>query len=379
MQAPNWSEDAARIASADPPDEASAIATPSQTDQLAPGIAPPLPGAEEPEVDVLLDAPPEQPLAAEPIVLANATRLVDPQRLNDLFPSEILPRHLRRARRAVARTRGGYNALQVTAERLLQGARQAAVQGQKVARTNPGRGRAIYVQRALRRALELHALYDALQEERGRYARRTAAARDLHAGWASAHPGLHGRGRLAAQRLRRAILFAERHERITRERLAETRSALQHLDAAEEAMRRNSEEIRLDPITFTRFAGRVRWSVRLGILVLLLALLAAIYPPWAPPHLALTCADGLAPCGQLHAGAGLRLVNQGNGVLFGWVQVTVHTGQSQTSQFIPLIILPRADRRLTCADTNTCGLNLGQHATVTITTTGGGASATIDP
>ncbi len=326
------------------------------------------------DAEFLKSAPPEPERS-----LANATRLVDPLRLNNLMATEITPRYLRRAAREVRRSKSAYALLRRQNERVALAARQFAQQGQILARNAPGQQKARQVQRALRHALEIEAHFDALDTERARFARRTAAATDLLAAWTGIHPAMRGRGRQSALRLRQVILNAERQERVTRERLDETRSLLIHLRAAVEAMRRNGEEIRLDPVTFTRFAGRTRWSVRLGVLALILVIVAAIYPPWSPPRLRMTCAGQQSACSHLSVGGALQMHNQGDGVLFGWVTVTLHDGQHATTQLIPFVLVPRADRTLTCADLATCSLTLQQQVSVAIFSSGGGSNVTIAP
>ncbi|MBA3826985.1 MAG: hypothetical protein H0X24_24220, partial [Ktedonobacterales bacterium] len=235
-----------------------------------------------------------------PTSLENATRLVEPMRLNNLTPEEITPRHLRRANREIRRARRGLYTLQGAAQRLLHQGRSEAQRGQRLARTAPGQRRAHQVQTALRKAAELNGLFAALEEEQARYARRVAAARDLLTAWEGDKVGLaRRRGNRAANGLRGTIVKMSRVQRITRERLDEAQRALVHVAVAEEAMRRDGDLIRLDPVNFARFAGRGRLGVRFAIIAVLAALVALIYPPWGPPHLSLACAvptTGKAAC-----------------------------------------------------------------------------------
>src|SRR5690348_7689007 len=104
--------------------------------------------------------------AVGPTSLEAATRLVDPMRLNNLTPEEIVPRHLWRANREVRKARRGLAGIQHAAGRVLSTARVEAQRGQHLARTAPSRRRAHQVQMALRRAAGLSAYYAALEEER---------------------------------------------------------------------------------------------------------------------------------------------------------------------------------------------------------------------
>lgn len=322
------------------------------------------------------------PVIAPPPPLEAATRLVAPERLNPLLPHEITARLLRRARREMRRAQRELLRLQDLGAQISQRCHYEAQRGQQLARMLPGRRRAVRVQRSLQRARELRAHYDALQAERGRLARRAAAARELDAAWETVHPGRRGAGRYAAEALRRATLLAEREERISRERLDETERSLQHIAAAEDAMRRDSGALRLDPVTFARFAGRRRWSVLLGLAVLLAALAAAFVPPWGLPHLGLRCADvggAAVTCGQARTGATLWLVNHGDGVLVGWASVAIRTGGATSSAWLPFAILPGHDRRFSCGELSACDLAAGDQVTISVSSSGGGGTMVIAP
>ncbi len=320
----------------------------------------------------------ETPFEDMPQSLEAATRLVDPMRINNLSPAEITPRYLRRAARAVRRAHGVFNVIQHSSDRLVTQVRHEAQRGQKLARTNQGQRRAVRVRRSMQRSRDLRARFEALDEERARFARRTAAANDLYTAWQSMHFGAPSRGQRAALSLRGAILGAERHERMTRNRLEEAQRAINHLNAAEDAMLRDGETVRLDPVTFTRFAGRGRWSVRLAILAVVLCFVAVLYPPWSPPRLTLACL-GNTSCLQLHSGSGLRLVNPGNSALIGLANITMNNGLTQSTQVVPIFIMPRRDRSFTCGDFDTCALNLGQRVSVNLVTTGGTLDVHITP
>jgi hypothetical protein len=311
--------------------------------------------------------------------LENATRLVEPMRLNNLTPEEILPRHLRRANREVRRARHGLFTLQNAAYRLLHKARDEAQRGQRLARTPQGQRRAHQVQTALRKAAELNALFAALEDERARYARRVAAARDLLSAWEGDKQGLSlRRGSRAANVLRGTIIKISRVERITRDRIDEAQRSLVHVSVAEAAMRRDTDLIRLDPVNFARFTGRGRAGVRLAILAVLLALVAVIYPPWGPPNLSVACA-GANSCQTAHAVSGMHIVNQGNGVLIGWANVTVDIDGVSTSQLIPLVLAPHGSRTINCGDYSGCATIVGSAVHIDITTTGGTKNVVVLP
>ncbi len=318
-----------------------------------------------------------------PTSLENATRLVEPMRLNNLTPEEITPRHLRRANRELRRARRGLGTLQRAAQRLLSQGRAEAQRGQRLARTAPGQRRAHQVQTALRKASELNALFAALEDELSRYSRRAAAARDLLAAWEGDKLGLARRpGNRVANTLRGTIVTISRVQRTTRERLDEAQRALVHVSVAEEAMRRDTDLVRLDPVNFARFAGRGRLGVRLAIVGVLLALVALIYPPWGPPHLQLSCTlptAGEAACATVHATSGLRLINGGNGVLVGWATITVDEAGTTNSQIIPIVLAPRGSRTLTCGDYSGCAPAAGSAVHVQITTSGGSSVVAVVP
>ncbi len=321
----------------------------------------------------------EAPGDDETLSLAAATRLVEPMRFNNLTPAEISGKHLRRATREMRRAQRGLRGVAHEGHRVIAKARVEAQTGQRLARLNLSKRRARKVQFALRRADHLRVRYDALQEERARYARKIAAARDLITAWQAVTASRNPLDRQAASVLIHASLAAAREERSARERLDDTERALHHLDAAEEAMRRDSDATRLDPLTFRRFAGRGRWRVRLGIAVVVAALLTLLYPPWSPPKLGATCETGVA-CARAHASAPLRLENSGSGVLIGWLTASVQsTGSLPATQVIPVVLLPQSSRTLTCGDLGTCTLTPAQSAKVQISTSGGSASVTIIP
>jgi hypothetical protein len=312
----------------------------------------------------------ESSVATEGRSLKAATRLVEPGSFNDLTPVEISPRHLLRARREMYRARSGLLGLQRDGLRLIARAHSEAQTGQRIARLAPGRWRARRIRWALRRASELHARYDSLQDERARISRRIAAARDVLDAWNSTSRSPLGQP--LATSLNRNILSAARTERVTRDRLDEAERMIHHLDAAEEAMRRDSEALRLDPVTFRRFAGRARWRVRLAILAFLLVLVALLYPPWAPPHVTAACGGSSAACTSLSTSEVLSVFNQGDGVLIGWLTITVeYTAEPTTTQVMPLVLMPRASRMLTCSDLGICSLTPDAIAHVQITSSGG--------
>jgi hypothetical protein len=315
--------------------------------------------------------------------LAAATRLVDPMRLNNLVPEEILPRHLRRANREVRRARRGLSGIERDAHRVVHTARLEAQRGQRLARMVPSRRRARHVQMAIRRADGLNSYYSALEDERARYARKVAAARDLLTAWNQEKQGLHRRvGDFFAGRLRRTTLAIGRVERVTRERLDEARRGLAHVAVAEEAMRRDADMVRMDPVNFRRFAGRGRWGVRLGIVALILALVAFIYPPWAPPHLLLTCTIPTSAhnaCASVHASSSLAVVNQGNGLLVGWATITISQPGAAMSQTIAVVVLPHGTQSLNCGDYGGCAAPTGSTVHVQFTTSGGSSSVAVVP
>jgi hypothetical protein len=307
--------------------------------------------------------------------LEAATRLVEPMRLNNLTPEEILPRHLRRAIREVRRARRAFGGIQRDANWVLHTARREAQRGQRMARMAPSRRRSRQVQHALRRADSLNTFFAAIEEERSRYARKVAAARDLLYAWEHDKRGLKRRpGGFFARLLRQATLAMGRVERVTRERLDEARRALVHVAVAEEAMRRDADMVRMDPVNFRRFAGRGRLGVRLGMVAVVLALVALIYPPWAPPRLSLGCTFPTRThnaCAAVHATSELRIINQGDGLLVGWATITVNQDGASTSQVLPFVLLPRGTHNLLCGDYSGCILQPGSSIHVQITTSGG--------
>jgi hypothetical protein len=324
-----------------------------------------------------------EPFETTPTSLENATRLVEPMRLNNLTPEEIGSRHLRRATRELRRARGGLFTLQRAAQRLLHSARAEAQRGQRLARTAPGQRRAHQVQVALRKAAELNALFAALEDECSRYGRRVAAARDLLTAWEGDKRGLtQQRGRGAAKGLSGMLSKISRVQRFTRERLDEVQRALVHVSVAEEAMRRDTDLIRLDPVNFARFAGRGRVGVRIAVVGVLLMLVALIYPPWGPPHLALACtvpAEGSRACATVHATSGLRLINEGNGVLVGWATVSVDVAGTTNSSVIPIVLAPRGSRVLSCSEYSGCAASSGSSVRVQLTTSGGSLAVAVVP
>jgi hypothetical protein len=315
--------------------------------------------------------------------LAAATRLVDPMRLNNLVPEEILPRHLRRANREVRRARRGLGGVEREAHHVVHTARLEAQRGQRLARTPPSRRRARHVQMAIRRADGLNTYYAALEDERARYARKVSAARDLLAAWNHEKQGLHRSvGDFFAARLRQTTLAIGRVERTTRERLDEARRGLAHVAVAEEAMRRDADMVRMDPVNFRRFAGRGRWGVRLGIVAIILALVAFIYPPWAPPHLMLTCTIPTTAhnaCATVHADSSLSVENQGNGLLVGWATITISQPGASMSQTIAVVVLPHGTQNLSCGDYGGCAAPAGSTVQVQFTTSGGSPKVSVVP
>ena len=318
--------------------------------------------------------------------LEAATRLVEPMRMNNLTPEEITPRHLRKARREVRKARRGLLTIQHAAGRILTAARNEAQHGQQLARTNQTRRRTRRVQSAIRRASTLYAHYAALEDERARFARKVAAARDLVQAWEIDKVGLikrrGGNGQVRA--LKQTTLHIARIERLCRDRLEETRRALAHVTVAEDAMRRDTDMVRMDPVNFARFAGRGRLGVRLGILGLLLALVALLYPPWSPPHLTLGCSNPAATshnsaCETVHAASSLRLINQGSGVLLGWVTVSVNSSSGASSQVIPLLLVPHGSRELSCGDYGGCAPQGDGTIKVQITSSGGSSAVAVVP
>lgn len=315
--------------------------------------------------------------------LAAATRLVDPMRLNNLVPEEILPRHLRRANREVRRARRALVGIEREAHRVVHTARLEAQRGQRLARTPPSRRRARQVQMAIRRADGLNTYYAALEDERARYARKVAAARDLLSAWNREKQGLHRRvGNFFAARLRQTTVAMGRVERVTRERLDEARRGLAHVAVAEEAMRRDADMVRLDPVNFRRFAGRGRWGVRIGIAALILALVAFIYPPWAPPHLMLACTIPTSAhnsCTSVHAASSLAVENQGDGLLVGWATITISQPGASMSQTIAVVVLPHGTQNLSCGDYGGCAAPAGSTVQVQFTTSGGSPKVSVVP
>lgn len=314
--------------------------------------------------------------------LEAATRLVEPMRFNNLTPEEITARHLRRARRLVLRARRQLHDIRRESHHVLMQMRGEAQRGQQLARTNPGRLRARQAQRFFRKASMLQAHYDALHDERARFARRIAAARDLVLAWQSVHVNQTSR---AVKALSQANLAIAREERITRDSLNDTERTLQHLNAAEEAIRRDGETVRLDPVTYRRHSGRIRKRVNLAIVAVVLALIAVIYPPWAPPSLAMGCTEPSTPhgaCTAVHAGSGIHIANRGTGVLIGWATVNIQGHSSATNgqtQYIPLFLLPRGTRTLTCEEVGGCVVGFQESIRVQIFSSGGTYSITVAP
>ncbi len=318
-----------------------------------------------------------------PASLEAATRLVDPMRLNNLTPEEIQPRHLRRANREVRKARRGLVSIEHAAHRLLNTARLEAQRGQRLARTPPSRRRAHQVQLALRRAAGLNVYFAALEEERSRYARKVAAARDLLQAWEHEKRGLTRQpGNFFARNLRQTTLRIARVERLARERLDEARRALVHVAVAEEAMRRDADMVRLDPVNFKRFVGRGRLGVRLGIVAVIVALIAFIYPPWSPPRLT-ACAISIKntnSCSMVHADAGLQLQNHGSGLLVGWATVDMkQDGMDSMQSPIPIVLLPHQSSNLPCYEYGGCALQPGSTIHVQFTTSGGSPTVSVVP
>ncbi len=292
--------------------------------------------------------------------------------MNNLTAEELTPRHLRRANRAIKKGRRDLILIQRSAWHIQNAARSEALHGQQVARTTMGRRCARRVQVAVRRATALHAHFDALETERARIARRVAAGRDLLAAWRELP---HRRGMGAARALRLTVLSVGRIERAARDRLEETRRALGHVAVAEDAMRRDVDMVRMDPVNFARVAGRRRWGVRLGIATVILALVALLYPPWSPPRLALNCATGSHSCATVPAATSVRLTNTGSGVLIGWATVT----NNASSQVLPLVLPPHGSRTISCVDYNGCAPQATDAIHVQITTSGGSSLVAVQP
>jgi hypothetical protein len=318
----------------------------------------------------------------EAFSLEAATRLVEPMRFNNLTPEEITAKHLRRARRLVLRARHQFHDIRRESHQVLTQMRAEAQRGQQLARSDPGRQRARQAQQFFRKASSLQTHYDALHEERARFARRIAAARDLLLAWQSAHGDRESR---AAHALHLANLAIAREERITRDSLNDIERTLQHLNAAEDAIRRDGETVRLDPVTFRRHTGRMRKRVNIAIVAVVIALIAIIYPPWAPPSLAMGCTEPSTPhgaCTDVHAGSGIHIANRGTGVLIGWAAVNVQGDSSATSgqtQYIPLFLLPRGTRTLTCDEVGGCVVGFRESVRVQIFSSGGAYTITVAP
>lgn len=317
-----------------------------------------------------------------PFSLEAATRLVEPLRFNNLTPEEITAKHLRRARRLVLRARRQLHGIRNESHHVLGQMRTEAQRGQQLARMSPGRARARQAQSFFRKASMLQAHYDALHEERARFARRIAAARDLLLAWQSVHGGRESR---AAKALNQANLAIAREERITRDSLNDTERTLQHLNAAEEAIRRDGETMRLDPVTYRHHSGRIHKRVNLAIVAVVIALIALFYPPWAPPSLAMGCTEPKTPhgtCMDVQAGSGIHIANRGTGVLVGWAAVNVQ-GQTSTTngqtQYIPLFLLPRGTRMLTCDEVGGCVVGFRESVHVQIFSSGGTYNITVAP
>ncbi|HKD77832.1 MAG TPA: hypothetical protein VKB76_20165 [Ktedonobacterales bacterium] len=326
----------------------------------------------------------EASIGVEPLFsLEAATRLVEPVRFENLAPEQISIWHLWRARRLVLKSRRHLRSIQRESQQILGELRVESRQGQQLARAGQGWQRAHRAQRFYRKTQELRLYYEALHEERARYARRIAAARDLHAAWQEGHPRpfLWGSGMAAA--LSRANLTVAREERVARENLDEAERAMHHLNAAEDAVRRDGDSVRLDPVVFRRHAGRMRKRVHIAIIATIIALIAIFYPPWAPPSLAMGCATPLnaqGSCNKLHEGGGLHIKNRGNGVLVGWATINIRSQLGTTQvQVIPLLIMPHATRTLSCDEVSDCVVAYQETVHMQIVSSGGAYTITVAP
>ncbi len=326
----------------------------------------------------------EMAIGVEPAYsLEAATRLVEPVRFDNLAPEQISMWHLWRARLLVLRARRHLRSIQNESRQILDDLRAESRKGQQLARMDRGWQRAQQAQRFYRKTQELRLYYDALQEERARYARRIAAARDLHDAWREGHPHPMPWSSGMAALLAQACLTVAREERVARENLDEAERAMHHLNVAEEAVRRDGEAVRLDPVSFRRHAGRMRKRVHIAIIAAIIALIAIFYPPWSPPSLAMNCATPVTargPCGKLHAGGGLHIKNLGNGILVGWAAINIHSQLGGTQmQVIPLLIMPHATRTLSCDEVSDCVVAYQESVHVQIVSSGGAYSITVAP
>lgn len=343
--------------------------------------------ASQPDVDVDFNAQETNPYAdvatavVAPATLEAATRLVDPMRLNNLMPEDITRRHLRKAKREVQHARRNLQDIQQTSVKLLQLARGEAQLGQQLARMAPGQRRAKQVQRAVLRMKDLRAYHAALLDECTRFTRRIAAASDLASAWDGVHIKKRITGQSATQGLRQMALTSAREEHFARNLLNDLERALRHTAVAEDAMRRDSQALRLDPVNFARAAGRARKRVRLGIVAVLIAFLILIFPPWSPPHIALGCSipSQEHTCSQVPPSSNVLITNTGLGTLIGWMTITTQQSYTSSTQVMPLVVLPHASRSLSCGDLGSCAFETGTTAQVDITSTGGSFSLTIVP
>lgn len=326
-----------------------------------------------PETNLLAGAPPTS--------LEAATRLVDPMRLNNLTPEDITPRHLRRAMHEVRKARRNLEDIQLTSMKLLLSARGEAQIGQQLARMSPGRRRAKQVQQAVHRMQDLRSMHAALQEERARFARKIAAAHDLANAWDEAFVLKRAKGKRVRQGLRHLALNSAREDRLASERLNDLERALRHTAVAEDAMRRDTDALRLDPVNFARFAGRTRKRVQISIAVVLAAMFALVFPPWSPPHIALGCSvpSQAQACDQVSPTSSVRITNTGLGTLLGWITITSQRNYSTSTHVMPLVVLPHTTRSLSCGDLGSCTFDMGNIERVEITSTGGSYSLTIAP
>lgn len=310
-----------------------------------------------------------------------ATRLVDTMRFNNLLPEEIAPKHLRKAKRLILRVRRPLQDIRGDAHTISRKAQQASRREQQVARMLQGKGKAHRVQRAVQQNAAMRAYFAALQDERARASRKIAAARDLLDAWNLVHPAQKERGQRAAHSLKTAILLAAREERITRDILNETGRNIEHINIAEDAMRRDNDTIRLDPVTFTRFVGRRRIRVYVALLTMIGALVAIFFPPWGPPTLQSSClATAInAQCKTVQRGAGIHLLNSGSGILLGWIVVKTDQSTFLPAQIIPIAILPHQQQLLACDQVSQCTTPTLQKISLQITTSGGSQQITLTP
>jgi hypothetical protein len=305
-----------------------------------------------------------------------ATRLVEPLRFNNLTPAEIQPQHMRQARKEVNSVRRDLVNVRHEVNQMIASMRQVAQEGQQLAREQQGLVRARRVQQILRRIETLRVHYEASLAEQSRLARRIAAARDLLSAWESAE---HQRGKRAASALSHTITSVEQEAHITRECLTEAERFLPHLAVAEEAMRRDGAEVRLDPVTFQRIVGRSRKRIYIAAAIIAVVLITLLYPPWSPPSLAIACTESPKSCSTIHSGSSLHLKNNGTGVLVGWVTISVENDSTHQGQVIPLALLPNASRAFSCDDIGGCSLAPHSSLHIQFTTSGGTPSVTVEP